>query len=157
MQVTKEFTFDSAHFLPNYYGQCERMHGHTYKLQVTVEGELGENGLVIDFVVLKRIVKRQVLDKLDHYTLNDIIENPTCENVTRWIWDQLVDLKEHLRKEMNDPNLPQSITYYFRPGADDALDKTGFSDRLRLAEVKLWETPTSFVTYIGVFDSLERD
>lgn len=149
MQVTQEFTFDSAHFLPNYYGKCERMHGHTYKLHVTVEGELGENGLLIDFVVLKRIVKRQVLDRLDHYTLNDIVENPSCENVTRWIWEQLVDLKAQLRKEMDDSNLPQSITQYFQPDADEALDTSDFSDQIRLAEVKLWETPSSFVTYTG--------
>ena len=79
MKVSKEFTFDSAHFLPKYYGKCERMHGHTYKLRVTVEGELGDNGLVMDFVVLKRIVKKQVLDKLNIQNRNrqNILFTPT--------------------------------------------------------------------------------
>lgn len=149
MRVTKEFTFDSAHFLPNYYGKCERMHGHTYKLRVTVEGKLGENGLLIDFVVLKRVVKKQVLDKLDHQIINDTIEVASCENTAKWIWDQLVDLKKLIARELDDPNLPESITKYFKEAPDETLDTSDFSDQVKLAEITLWETPTSFVTYTG--------
>ncbi len=148
MQVTKEFTFDSAHFLPKYYGKCEKMHGHTYRLLVTVEGEVGENGLVIDFVILKKIVKKQVLNKLDHQVINDVIEVASAENTAKWIWDQLVDLKTLIRGELDDPNLPESITKHFKDKSDD-IDASEFSDQVRLVEVKLYETPNSFVTYYG--------
>ncbi len=148
MKVTKEFTFDSAHFLPSYYGKCERMHGHTYKLHVTVDGPIGDNGLVIDFVILKRIVKKQVLDKLDHQVVNDIIEVASCENTAVWIWEQLKDLSTLIKAELDDPNLPESITKFLKDGESD-IDTSEFTDQVRLAEIVLWETPTSFVTYNG--------
>ncbi len=148
MKVTKEFRFDSAHFLPNYYGKCERMHGHTYKLQVTVEGPVGENGLVIDFVILKKIVKKNVLKKLDHHLLNDIVEIPSAENMTLWIWEQLVDLKKHLQEQLEDPNLPKSITQYLKD-QNVELDASKTSQQIKLVEIKLWETPNSFITYSG--------
>ncbi len=149
MLITKEFTFDSAHFLPSYYGKCERMHGHTYRLQVTVDGAVGENGLVIDFVILKRIVKKQVLDKLDHQVINDVIEVASAENTAIWIWDQLVDLKTLIQQELEDPNLPQSITKFFRDQKETDIDISKFSNQIHLHEIKLWETPNSFVTYHG--------
>lgn len=149
MFVTKEFTFDSAHFLPNYYGKCENLHGHTYKLQVTVEGAVGDNGLVIDFVILKRIVKKQVLDKLDHQLINDIIKVASAENTALWIWEQLVDLKTLIQEELQDPNLSGAMAKYFHDAKDSALDTSEFSAQIRLHEVKLWETPNSFVTYNG--------
>ena len=149
MQVTKEFTFDSAHFLPRYYGKCERMHGHTYRLQVTVEGEVGENGLVIDFVILKKIVKERVLNQLDHQVLNDVLEIPSAENIAVWIWNQLSDLKSHIAAQLDDPNLPQSITKYFKDQNKEGIDVSEFSDQIQLIEVKLWETPTSSVSYKG--------
>ncbi len=149
MLVTKEFTFDSAHFLPNYYGKCERMHGHTYKLQVTVDGAVGENGLVIDFVILKKIVKKQILNKLDHQVINDIIEVASAENTAIWIWDQLNDLKSLIQAQLDDPNLPESITKYFKEGEGTDIDTSDFSSQIRLHEIKLWETPNSFVTYHG--------
>jgi 6-pyruvoyltetrahydropterin/6-carboxytetrahydropterin synthase len=147
MFVTKTFTFDSAHFLTNYYGKCERMHGHTYTLEVTLEGDVQSNGLIIDFVVLKRMVKKHVLDKLDHQTLNDVIENPSAERVILWVWEQLKDLPKLLAEEQDDPNLGDDIQKYFK--AEDAKDfqKMDFGKTLRLHELKLWETPTSCVTY----------
>lgn len=148
MFLTKEFGFDSAHYLPNYYGKCERMHGHTYKLQVTVEGKVGENGLLIDFVILKKIVKERVLDKLDHHLLNDFLEVPSAENVAIWIWNALVDLKDNIKAQLEDPNLPESVTKYFKE-KEGEVKMDGFTEQIHLYEVKLWETPTSFVTYRG--------
>ncbi len=149
MQVTKEFTFDSAHFLPNYYGKCERMHGHTFKLLVTVEGPVGENGMAFDFVILKKIVTEKVIDKLDHHVLNDFIECPSAENLAIWIWNHLVDLRSHVKEQLDDPNLPKSIIKYFQDSSATDLDTSQFSSQIRLTEVKLWETPTSSVTYHG--------
>lgn len=91
MLITKQFTFDSAHYLEDYHGKCERMHGHTYKLDVTVEGEIGKNGLVIDFVELKKIVKDNVIEDLDHRVLNEMLGNASAENTVVWIWERLKD------------------------------------------------------------------
>jgi len=150
MLITKEFTFDSAHQLTDYYGKCERMHGHTYKLQVTLEGEVQKNGLMIDFVVLKRIVKKHVLDKLDHHVLNDVVDNPSAENLVVWIWDQLKDLQSLLNEEASDPNLAEHIKKLLKEKDRDAdLAKVEFDKALRLYEIKLWETPNSWITYNG--------
>ena len=75
MFVLKEFEFDAAHYLPEYNGKCERLHGHTYKLVVKVEGTPDKEGMVIDFIRLKNIVKEEVLSKLDHACLNDILND----------------------------------------------------------------------------------
>ncbi len=150
MFVTKEFTFDSAHFLTDYYGKCERMHGHTYVLHVTLEGKVQSNGLLIDFVVLKRIVKKYILDKLDHQLLNDIIKNPSAERIVIWMWDQLKDLQKLLKEELSDPNLGKEIKALLNKADQKGkLGKLEFDKALRLHELKLWETPNSFVTYSG--------
>lgn len=81
MKITKIFTFDSAHRLSWHKGKCSNLHGHTYKLEVTVEGLLDENGIVIDFGDLKKIVKKEILDKYDHQDLNKFWDNPTAENM----------------------------------------------------------------------------
>lgn len=150
MKITREFTFDSAHQLTDYYGKCERMHGHTYRLQITLEGEVQENGMIIDFVLLKRIVKKHVLDILDHQVLNDILKNPSAENLVIWIWEQLKDLQNLLHEELNDPNLAKHIKHLLEERDEkSAVLKTKFDRELSLYEVKLWETPNSFITYNG--------
>jgi 6-pyruvoyltetrahydropterin/6-carboxytetrahydropterin synthase len=90
MDIYKEFTFEAAHSLPNVPKdhQCARVHGHSYKLRVVVSGPIVEpHGWVIDFAEIKSVVK-PVVKQLDHYYLNDIagLENPTCENLAKWIW-----------------------------------------------------------------------
>lgn len=93
MLLFKEFTFDSAHFLPNVPvgHKCREMHGHTYRLRIWIEDQLHPQlGWVMDFADLKAVVK-PVVDQLDHKTMNNIpgLENPTCERIAVWIWDQL--------------------------------------------------------------------
>jgi 6-pyruvoyltetrahydropterin/6-carboxytetrahydropterin synthase len=56
---------------------------------VTIQGRLNKEGIVLDFGDFKKIVQEKVLEKLDHQYLNDIIENPTAENITAWIWERL--------------------------------------------------------------------
>lgn len=87
--VSKEFSFAAAHFLTKYHGKCENLHGHNYRLQVTVTAPLNGDDLVYDFVDLKQLVKTQVIDLLDHTNLNDRFPNPTCELVAQWIYQQL--------------------------------------------------------------------
>jgi len=85
--VTKVFTFDSAHSLPNYPGHCKNVHGHTYKLEVTVRGQINQaTGLVMDFYDLKNLVTEHILSKLDHCYLNDVLPCiPSAENIAVWI------------------------------------------------------------------------
>jgi 6-pyruvoyltetrahydropterin/6-carboxytetrahydropterin synthase len=87
--LTKEFIFDAAHHLVGYNGPCKRLHGHTYKLQVTLSGVIGEDGMVSDFEEIKKIVEKRVITKLDHYLINEIISQPTAENILIWIWNKL--------------------------------------------------------------------
>ena len=94
MKVCREFYFDASHYLPGYKGKCEQFHGHTYRLEVAVEGKQGKNGMVIDFNELKSVVNDSVVEKLDHRNLNEIFENPTAENIAAWIFSEL-------KKKMN--------------------------------------------------------
>jgi 6-pyruvoyltetrahydropterin/6-carboxytetrahydropterin synthase len=89
MKLAKEFTFDSAHFLKDYQGKCEHLHGHTYRLRVIVEGEVQPNGLLMDFVDIKKIVNEKVVDVWDHASINDTLEYASVENMCIWAWEQL--------------------------------------------------------------------
>ncbi len=111
MRVTREFRFEAAHNLLEYRGACERLHGHSYLLQVTVEAPVGQDGLAFDFARLKEIVEERVLARLDHAYLNEVVPQSSAENVAIWVWERLKDLP--------------------------------------LAEVKVFETPTSWVAYGG--------
>lgn len=92
MILIKEFEFDAAHNLIHYHGKCEKLHGHTYKLVVKLEGEPDKEGMIYDFVELKKTVKERVVDKLDHAYINDIIPQPTAENIALFVWNELKDV-----------------------------------------------------------------
>lgn len=137
IRITKEFVFDMAHALHKYDGLCKNIHGHTYKLQVTLIGPINtdknsvKNGMVIDFGELKAIVKPYIVDKFDHAlavnTAHDMKENvghyqeegkfielpfqPTCENLVAYFADII------------QPKLPEHIS---------------------LHSIRLYETPTSW-------------
>ena len=95
MLLSKDFKFDAAHNLIHYHGKCERLHGHTYRLRVVVEGQPDNEGMIIDFIELKAVVKELVLSRLDHSYINDLIPQPSAENIALWIWSQL---EESLRR-----------------------------------------------------------
>jgi 6-pyruvoyltetrahydropterin/6-carboxytetrahydropterin synthase len=88
-QVTRSFTFDAAHMLPWHPGRCRNLHGHTYRLEVTVEGPIGPNGIVLDFADLDDVVQRIVIDRFDHTYLNDVLDNPTAELIAADAWKML--------------------------------------------------------------------
>lgn len=113
--IAKEFNFDSAHRLRNYNGPCSNLHGHTYKLQVILKGEIKKNGMVMDFTEIKDLVYKRVIQRLDHNFINKLIKQPTAENIAIWIWKQL-------------------------------------EKKLPLYEIKLWETPSSYVIFRGSED-----
>ena len=86
ISVTKKFTFEAAHTLPYHEGKCKNLHGHSYRLEVSVIGPRDPQGMVIDFGNLKKAVKEAVIDKLDHSYLNDVLAfNPTAENMAEYI------------------------------------------------------------------------
>ena len=121
--VTKEFEFEAAHHLLNYEGACAKVHGHSYKLQVTVSGEVYTSGLlqatdhmVIDFKELKKIVEEKIIRTHDHADLNELYANPTAEYMVVSMYSEIYDA------------LPKDV---------------------RIESVKLWETSTSFAEYRG--------
>jgi 6-pyruvoyltetrahydropterin/6-carboxytetrahydropterin synthase len=96
-RIAAEYSFEAAHHLPNLPDghKCKRMHGHNYKLEVSVTGSLDERGFVIDYAELDAIVQ-PLVDKLDHRCLNDVegLDNPTSEIMARWF-------KRHIAARVN--------------------------------------------------------
>jgi 6-pyruvoyltetrahydropterin/6-carboxytetrahydropterin synthase len=93
MEIFKVFQVEAAHFLPNVPPdhKCRRMHGHSFRIEIHVAGPVdADAGWVMDFADLKRAFQ-PIHDQLDHHCLNDIegLDNPTSENLARWIWDRL--------------------------------------------------------------------
>lgn len=127
--VTKQFMFEACHRLPHYDGACHNLHGHSYKLEVTVGGDVKSDtnnpkcGMIIDFKDLKKIVKDVAVDKYDHSYLNDFFENPTAEIMVNRI---AIDIMKKL------------------------------PDGVYLVSCKLWETTTSYAEY-NAFDDMVRD
>lgn len=115
--VVKEFTFDAAHHLHAYDGKCVNLHGHTYKAVIHFSGFVNSIGIVVDFGEIKKIFKERIEAKLDHQYLNEVLPamNTTAENMIVWIWEQL----DMSLSEMNN-------------------------DSLRIEEITLYETPTSY-------------
>jgi 6-pyruvoyltetrahydropterin/6-carboxytetrahydropterin synthase len=93
LTIRKHFRFEAAHVLPFHPGKCSRMHGHSYRLEVAIRGPVRSDGptrgMIEDFDEIRRVVRHEVVDPLDHQTLNDFIENPTAEHIVLWIWRRL--------------------------------------------------------------------
>jgi len=93
MIIFKEFTFEAAHKLPLLPAthKCSNLHGHSFKVRVSVDGTLNELGWVMDFSELKKICAPYI-DQLDHSYLNEIdgLENPTSENIAIWLWKNII-------------------------------------------------------------------
>ena len=118
-ELSIETGFASAHQLRGYKGKCEKLHGHNWKVQISVTAErLNEIDLAIDFHELKKIAN-EVISPLDHAFLNDIFpfteKNPSSENVAKWIF-------ESMKKKIND-------------------------DNIRVSAVTVWESDTASASY----------
>lgn len=111
MIIGRQFTFDSSHFLKG-HSKCGELHGHTWTLNVEVEGPIDEKtGMIVDYSILKRVVEENILSALDHKNINQVFLNehafiskglneptelymilaefPTCENLCTWIANEL--------------------------------------------------------------------
>ena len=120
-QVSVEDTFSSGHALRGYRGKCENVHGHNYRVRITVEGsQLDSIGLLVDFTLLKQVM-REIIGRLDHQFINDLEPfrsvNPSAENLAKYFYDEM---------QRGLTNLP--------PGA-------------RITAATIWETDTSQATY----------
>lgn len=119
-EITVKAHFDTAHALRGYRGKCEALHGHRFEVVVCVATEdLNEIGLAYDFAELKRILREQVISRLDHANLNETPPfdkvNPSSENIARFIYDEM-------RKALSG---------------------------IKLRWVQVWESPDAWVTYYG--------
>jgi 6-pyruvoyltetrahydropterin/6-carboxytetrahydropterin synthase len=122
-EVSVDYTFAAGHALRHYRGKCENVHGHNYRIRITVEGErLNSIGLLVDFVELKKNM-RAVADRLDHQFINDLEPfttiNPSAENIAKYFYDELAD------------------------GVHGETEQ----GRVRIANVTVWETDTSIASY----------
>ena len=100
VEIFKEFTFESAHRLPHVPEghKCGRLHGHSFRVAICLEGDVDPHtGWIRDFSEIKAIFK-PLYERLDHNYLNDIpgLENPTSENMAKWIWNELKPLLPEL-------------------------------------------------------------
>jgi queuosine biosynthesis protein QueD len=94
VELTKSYGFEAAHRLPMVPAdhKCARMHGHSFRVEVAVSGEVDpRTGWLVDFGDITAVVEPLLKAELDHRTLNDVpgLENPTSENLCRWIWTRL--------------------------------------------------------------------
>lgn len=131
--VTKHFEFETGHFLQGYCkgakNTCGNIHGHTYKLEVTLSGKINpETGMVIDFKELSEIVKTHIVSKLDHSFLNEDISEiggeinrPTAERMAVWIFHTLGNILTLNNISVNKVKLNETSTswveYYGRTHA----------------------------------------
>jgi 6-pyruvoyltetrahydropterin/6-carboxytetrahydropterin synthase len=118
--VSVQAHYDSAHFLRNYHGKCERLHGHRYVVELALaRNELDAAGIAFDFVIVKKHL-RALADHLDHNNLNDLEPftelEPSAENQAKWFWEEL---KKQLPAEVAD-----AMVY-----------------------TRVWETPTQWAQY----------
>jgi len=116
MEIFKEFTFEAAHRLPNVPEghKCRRLHGHSFHVAVYVEGPIDEKmGWVSDFFDIKAAFS-PYLETLDHHFLNEVegLENPTSENIARWIWHKLKPALPGISKVMVKETCNSGCIYY---------------------------------------------
>ncbi len=106
--------FSAAHRLENFYGKCEALHGHNWKVEVFLQGrELDDAGLLMDFGVVKARVN-EVLEEIDHKYLNELPafkdHNPSSENLARYLFERLAGVLNHSGAQVSRVNVWESDT-----------------------------------------------
>ena len=129
-EVRVSADFAAAHFLKDYNGKCENLHGHNYKVYAHVRGnKLNEGGMLLDFTKLKSAL-RLVCKNLDHTNLNDFDyfeQNPSAERIAKYIYEQIIQLL-----------LKEGIDISYKNQTEDAF----------LYAIDVFETDTSRARYI---------
>jgi 6-pyruvoyltetrahydropterin/6-carboxytetrahydropterin synthase len=121
--LTKQFRFEAAHQLPNHRGKCARLHGHSYTLEVSLRGPVkaergqSDDGMVVDLDVIKQVVQAAVIDRVDHFNLNEIIDGPTtAERIAHWIWERLEEAEPAFAAMLYRIRLWETATGYVEIG-----------------------------------------
>lgn len=86
MKIKLIRSFSAAHKLPHYDGPCHDLHGHTWKTVFIIEGPVQKDGMVCDFKVIKKLLDKNLPD---HQFLNDVVDNPTAENLAQYLFDKI--------------------------------------------------------------------
>lgn len=138
MRITRHEEFEVAHLLPGYNGGCGRLHGHTYKIEVTVQGEQKEQfDMVADFKIIKEAIKAVVPDHYFVYYKEDQISKEIAEV-----------LKNHNIDCIEYPfytSAENMVGYYAKEIENQLRNKYNLD--VCVAEVKLWETTNSYATW----------
>ncbi|MBQ9215085.1 MAG: 6-carboxytetrahydropterin synthase [Bacteroidales bacterium] len=146
IRLTKQFGFEAAHCLENYDGKCSRLHGHSYKLFVTVSGypEQDENspklGMVMDFGLLKQIVNEEIIEKFDHSVV--LSNKNTC------YIDQNAPMFSSVIRFPYQPTC-ENMLIFFASKIQNRLPKN-----VRLEELKLYETADSFAQWLATDNNI---
>jgi 6-pyruvoyltetrahydropterin/6-carboxytetrahydropterin synthase len=116
VELSKTFTFEAAHRLPNVPAdhKCRRLHGHSFKIEIVVRGPVDpETGWLMDFAQIREAFE-PLHRRLDHYYLNEIegLENPTSENLARWIWERLAPNLPYLHRVSVAETCTSACHYY---------------------------------------------
>lgn len=145
--VSKSFTFHASHQLPNHDGPCRDLHGHTYVLQVAVTAEVkgadgsSDEGMVMDFGILKDIYKEEIEPKVEHKHLNDTLRDfVPCSPAHRERGPRAITTSENIAMWMLDRFHQGVLAHWWthRNNIDDAPDTAP------IVMVRLAETPTSY-------------
>jgi len=117
MKIAKEFRWEMGHRLPNHFGQCKNIHGHSYKMLVEFEGGLNEQGMVIDYYDIEKIVN-PIIEKLDHaFMVNkndkvvlEFLEKMNSKKVIVDFQSTAENICLYLLKEIKMVSLPQNVS-----------------------------------------------
>jgi len=96
MRIGKLFMFEAAHYIPG-HPKCGEIHGHSYKLEVVIEGQISSKGMLIDFHDVKEKVNK-VLKNYDHHLLNDMFDTPTVERIAISLYNEIKQYISNLQK-----------------------------------------------------------
>ncbi len=142
MNITKEFSFEMSHVLMGYDGACSQIHGHSYRMAVTLKGEpcvdidSPKRGMVMDFGVLKRIVNERIVGRFDH-SLVILADERTAE-----LRRVLTAHFERVHEVDFQPTCEMLATHFA------SLIKEGLPAGVELVQLRLYETATSYADYI---------
>ena len=140
IKITKQFSFEMAHALRNYDGLCRNIHGHSYKMDITLAGKplqdesSPKNGMVMDFGDLKRLVNEEIISLLDHA----LVLNAKTDN-------QLIEVLKQ--------NYEKIVTVEFQPTTENLLNfiaekiKKRLPETVKLCRIRLRETDTSYADW----------